>query len=66
MIFEWMKHKWLIFRLVLFSLMEWKPCVKIKIREEFSFGIKVWDTLFYLPRGLMQEHLRSFLFTLVV
>ena len=29
--------------------LEWKPLVKMKIVVDISFGVKVWDTLFYLP-----------------
>ena len=36
-------------RLVFFSLLEWKPLVKMKMVFSLSLGIKVWDTLFYLP-----------------
>ena len=32
--------------LVFFSLLEWKSLVIV----DLSLGIKVWDTLFYLPR----------------
>ena len=31
LIFEWMKHRWLILRFDLFSLMEWKSLVKMKL-----------------------------------
>ena len=34
--------------LVLLSLLQWKPLVKMKMVGDFSLGIKVWDTLFYL------------------
>ena len=36
--------------LVFLSLLEWKPLVKMKMVVDLSLGIKVWDTLFYLPR----------------
>lgn len=45
-----MKHRWLIFRFVLLTLMEWKPLVKMKLLVDLSLGIKAWDTLFYLLR----------------
>ena len=35
--------------LVFLSLLEWKPLVKMKVVVDLSLGIKVWDTLFYLP-----------------
>ena len=34
--------------LVFLSLLEWKPLVKMKMMGDLSWGIKVWDTLFYL------------------
>ena len=40
---------WMICMLVFLSLLEWKPLVKIKLVVDLSLGIKVWDTLFYLP-----------------
>ena len=48
LMFQWIKHRWLIFRFVLLTLMKWKPLVKIKLVVDISLGIKVWDTLFYL------------------
>lgn len=50
LIFGWMKHKWLIFIFDLFSLMDSKLFVKMKLSAKFSFGIKLWDTFFYFPR----------------
>ena len=44
-----MKHRWLIFRFVLLTLMKWKPLVKMKLVANLSFIIKVWGTLLYLP-----------------
>ena len=40
---------WMICILVFLSLLEWKPLVKMKMVGDLSLGIKVWDTLFYLP-----------------
>ena len=40
---------WKICMLVFLSLLRWKPLVKMKMVVDLSFGIKVWDTLFYLP-----------------
>ena len=31
-------------------MLEWKPLVKMKMVVDLSLGIKVWDTLLYLPR----------------
>ena len=45
----WMQM-WMMCRLVLLSLLRWKPLVKMKMVANLSFGIKLWDTLFYLPR----------------
>ena len=39
----------LMFILVFLSLLEWKPLVKMKMVADLTLGIKVWDTLFYLP-----------------
>ena len=41
---------WMMYRLVLLTLMKWKPLVKMKLVADLSLGIKVWDILFYLPR----------------
>ena len=35
--------------LVFLSLLEWNTLVKMKMVVDLSLGIKVWDTLFYLP-----------------
>ena len=35
--------------LVVLSLLEWKPLVKMKLVVDLCLGNKVWDTLFYLP-----------------
>lgn len=35
------KHKWLIFRLILLNFMKWKPLVKMKLVADLSLGIKV-------------------------
>lgn len=43
LIFEWMKHRWLIFKFDLLCVIEWKPFVKMKLSEEFSFGRKMWE-----------------------
>lgn len=51
LMFEWVKHRWLIFIFVLLSKMDWKPLVKMKLVGEISFDIKVWDILFYLLGG---------------
>ena len=48
LMFECMKHKRLIFRFVIIPLIDWKPFVKIKFEAYISFGVKVWDILFYL------------------
>ena len=40
---------WMIFILVFLSLLEWKHLVKMKMLGDLSLGIKVWDTLFYVP-----------------
>lgn len=48
--FVWIKSRWLVYRFVLLSRMDWKPLVKMKLVGEIYFGIKVWDILFYLPR----------------
>ena len=40
---------WMMCRLVFLSMLEWKPLVKMKLVVDLSLGIKVWDTLFYLP-----------------
>ena len=47
--FDSMMQMWLICILVFLSLLEWKPLVKMKMVGDLSLGIKVWDTLFYLP-----------------
>ena len=49
LMFQWIKHRWLIFRFFLLTLMKWKPLVKMKLVADLSLGIKVWDTIFYLP-----------------
>ena len=48
--FDRMMQIWMIYMLVFLSLLEWKPLVKMKVVVDLSLGIKVWDTLFYLPR----------------
>ena len=40
---------WMMCKLVFLSLLKWKPLVKMKMVVDLSLGIKVWDTLFYLP-----------------
>ena len=45
-----MIYMWMIFMLVFLSLLEWKPLVKMKVVVDIPLDIKVWDTLFYLPR----------------
>ncbi len=50
LVFDSMMQIWMICRLVFLSLLEWKPLVKIKMVVDLSLGIKVWDTLSYLPR----------------
>ena len=50
LVFDSMMQMWMIFMLVFLSLLEWKPLVKMKMVVYLSLGIKVWDTLFYLPR----------------
>ena len=47
--FDGVMQMWMICRLVCLSLCRWKPLVKMKMVGDFSLGIKVWDTLFYLP-----------------
>ena len=49
-VFDSVMQMWKICILVFLSLLEWKPLVKTKIVGDISLGIKVWDTLFYLPR----------------
>ena len=50
--------------LVFLSLLEWKPLVKMKMVFDLSLGIKVWETLFYLPgefdtgAGFLGDYLR--------
>ena len=41
----WMQM-WMMCRLVFFSLLRWKPLVKMNMVADPSFGVKVWDTLF--------------------
>ena len=48
--FDRVMQMWMICMLVFLSLLEWKPLVKMKVVVDLSLGIKVWDTLFYLPR----------------
>ena len=48
LMFEWMKHRWLIFRFVLLSLWDWKPLVKMKMVAGISFDSKAWEMLLYL------------------
>lgn len=36
--------------LIFLSLLEWKPLLKMKIVVNLSLDIKVWDTIFYLPK----------------
>ena len=43
-----MKHRWLIFKFFLLTLLKWKPFVKINLVVGLSLGIKVWDILLYL------------------
>ncbi len=50
LVFDRMMWMWMMCRLVFLSLLEWKPLVKMKLVVALSLGIKVWDTLFYLPR----------------
>ena len=40
---------WMICILVFLSLLEWKSLVKINMVIVLSLGIKLWDTLFFLP-----------------
>ena len=47
--FDGVMQMWMICILVFLSLLEWKPLVKMKMVGDLSLGIKVWDTLFYLP-----------------
>ena len=47
--FDNMIQMWMICMLVFLSLLEWKPLVKMKMVFHLSLGIKVWNTLFYLP-----------------
>ena len=49
LVFDSVMQMWMICILVFFSLLEWKPLVKMKMVFDLSLGIKVWDTLFYLP-----------------
>ena len=49
LVFDSMMQMWMICMLVFLSLLEWKPLVKMKMVSDLSLGIKVWDTLFYLP-----------------
>ena len=49
LVFDSVMQMWMICILVFLSLMEWKPLVKMKMMGDLSLGIKVWDTLFYLP-----------------
>ena len=48
--FDGVMQMWMICILVFLSLLEWKPLVKMKMVGDLSLGIKMWDTLFYLPR----------------
>ena len=50
LVFDSMIQMWMICILVFLSLLEWKPLVKMKRVGDLSLGIKVWDTLLYLPR----------------
>lgn len=47
----WMQM-WMMCRLVFFSLLRWKPLVKMKMVADPSFGVKVWDTLFLATWGV--------------
>ena len=47
----WMQM-WMMCRLVFFSLLRWKPFVKMKMVADPSFGVKVWDTLFLATWGV--------------
>ena len=47
--FDSMMQMQMICILVFVPLLEWKSLVKMKIVGDLSLGIKVWDTLFYLP-----------------
>ena len=49
LVFGSMIQMWMICMLVFLSLLEWKPLVKMRMVVDLSLGIKVWDTLFYLP-----------------
>ena len=48
LVFDRVMQMWMICMLVFLSPMEWKPLVKMKMVIDLSFGVKVWDTLFYL------------------
>ena len=50
LVFDRVMHMWKIWMVVFLSLLRWKPLVKMKMVVDLSFGIKVWDTLFYLLR----------------
>ena len=49
LVFDRVMQMWMIFMLFFLSLLEWRPLVKMKMVVDLSLGIKVWDTLFYLP-----------------
>ena len=63
--FDSMIQMWMIFMLVFLSLLEWKPLVKMKVVVDLSLGIKVWDTLFYLPGEFDVGASRVFLVTIL-
>ena len=48
--FDSVMQMWMICILLFLSLLEWNPLVNMKMVGYLSLGIKVWDTLFYLPR----------------
>lgn len=48
LVFEGMKQRYWIYGSILLFLMHWKPLVKMKLWMDYSFGIKVCYTLFYL------------------
>ena len=50
LVFDRVMQMWKICMVVLLSLLRWKPLVEMKMVLYLSFDIKVWDTLFYLPR----------------
>ena len=46
LVFDRVIQMWKICMVVFLSLLRWKPLVKMKTLVDFSFHVKVWDTLF--------------------